>query len=99
MNFKERKCINNIDSAKSKIKKAKEDYTDSIQFMDKLLEFAEQYIQVDGMKNLKTEVTEYKKKIKKNNDNLDILDKRLDKQNEKIKEISKLREEAEKFGN
>ena len=35
----------------------------------------------------------------KNNTNLDILTRRLDKHQEKIKEISKLREEAEKFGN
>ena len=56
-------------------------------------------IKVDGIKNIRDEVTQYKKQMTKNNTNLDTLIKRLDKHQQKIKEISKLREEAEKFGN
>lgn len=99
MNLKERRSYNNIGDAKTKMKKAKNDHESSITYMNNLVKFIEENIKVQGTKNLRSEVKQYTNKMNKNNDDLDILIKRLDKHQEKIKEISKLREEAEKFGN
>ncbi len=99
MNYKESKSYNNLEDAKRKFKKAKADYNTSITYMNNLVAFIEGNIKVDGIKNIRDEVTQYKKQMTKNNTNLDTLIKRLDKHQQKIKEISKLREEAEKFGN
>lgn len=99
MNSKERKSYNNIGDAKNKMKRAKNDYDSSITYMNNLVKFIEENIKVEGIKNIRSEIKEYTNQMNRNNNNLDILIKRLDKQQEKIKEISKLREEAEKFGN
>ena len=98
MNLNERKCIININDAKRKINKAKSEHTDSIRDMDKLVTFIEDNVKVAGLKNIREEISQYKTKINTNNDNLDTLIKRLDKQQEKIRTIAKLREESEKFG-
>ena len=99
MNYKEQKSYNHINDAKRKIKRAKDDHESSIAYMNNLVKFIEDNIKVDGVKNLRNEVKQYTNQMTKNNTNLDILISRLDKHQEKIKEISKLREEAEKFGN
>lgn len=98
MNLKEAKCINNISDAQSKIRKAKDENLQARQFIDKLADFTEEYIKVPGMKNLKTDLEYLKNNINKNNSNLEIINYRLDKQKEKIKQMAKLREEAKKFG-
>ena len=99
MNYKESRSYNGIEYAKKKMKKAKEDYEVSITDMKKLVNFIEENIKVDGTKNLNDQVKNQISQIKESNTNLDNLIKRMDKHKEKIKEISKLREEAEKFGN
>ena len=99
MNYKEQKSYNNINDAKRKIKRAKDDHESCIAYMNNFVKFIEDNIKVDGVKNLRNEVKQYTNQMTKNNTNLDILTRRLDKHQEKIKEISKLREEAEKFGN
>ena len=99
MNHRERKSYENIKDAKRKMKRAKEDYEASITYMNNLVKFIEENIKVDGTKNLMNDVKHYTNEMGRNNTNLDTLIRRLDKHQEKIKEISKLREEAEKFGN
>ena len=99
MNYKDSRSYNGIEYAKKKMKKAKEDYEVSITDMKKLVNFIEENIKVDGTKNLNDQVKNQISQIKESNTNLDNLIKRMDKHKEKIKEISKLREEAEKFGN
>lgn len=98
MNSKEKKYIENIEGAKKKIKKAKSDYSTTITYMNNLISFIEENIKVNSVKNLRSEVDQYKKQMNKNNENIDILVSRLDKHKEKIKEIAKLRKEAENFG-
>ena len=66
--------------------------------MNNLISFIEENIKVNSIKNLRSEVDQYKKEKNKNNENIDILVSRLDKHKEKIKEIAKLRKEAENFG-
>lgn len=99
MNYKERQSYNNIDKSKRKMKRAKEDHEASITYMNSMVKFIEENIKVDGTKNLMNDIKNYTNEMKRNNINLDTLIRRLDKHQEKIKEISKLREEAEKFGN
>lgn len=99
MNLKEIRSYNNIGDAKSKMKRAKNDHESSITNINNLVKFIEENIKVEGIKNLKSEVKQYINQMNKNNDNLNTLIQRLDRQQEKIKEISKLRKEAEKFGN
>lgn len=98
MNLKERKCISNINDAKRKITKAKTENNDSFREMEKLITFIESNVKVQGLKNIREEISQYKTKINTNNDNLDTLIKRLDTQIEKIKTIAKLREESQDFG-
>lgn len=98
MNLKEIRCINNINDAKRKINKAKTENSDSLREMEKLIIFIESNVKVTGLKNIRDEISQYKTKINANNENLDTLIKRLDKQQEKIRTIAKLREESEQFG-
>lgn len=98
MNLKEIKCIKNINDAKGKIKSAKSENDDSIKYMDKLVTFIEDNVKVAGLKNIREEILYYRNKMINNNENLDILIKRLDKQQEKIITIAKLREESQEFG-
>lgn len=99
MNYKERQSYNNIDKAKRKMKRSKEDHEASITYMNNLVKFIEENIKLDGTKNLMNDIKHYTNEMGRNNTNIDTLIRRLDKHQEKIKEISKLREEAEKFGN
>lgn len=98
MNLKERRCIDNIDDAKSKIKKAKSEHEDSLKYMDNLVTFIEDNVKVEGLKNIREEILYYRNKMINNNENLDILINRLNNQQEKIRTIAKLREESEDFG-